>query len=126
MTWDIFSITPVVLYDNDGFWLASHNPITGELSLAGYYFRDSYPEENAAHQVITFLQASGMDCQGFWEGYIGDAVCDRWNSELDLQDKEGDPIAEAETKALELIIAEKNNFLEEYCEFVAWPPEDSI
>jgi hypothetical protein len=56
-----------------------------------------------------------QDCRGYWEGYVGVEVCNRWN---------GDPIDEAETIALEQLIAEQPDFLEKNCEFVGWPPTD--
>jgi hypothetical protein len=126
MLGDISVITPVVLHDDDGYWLASHNLATGELRVVGFNYEETYPLVTTGHKMVMFLRASGSDCQGFWEGFVGDEVCRRWNREPSLQDYDGNPIGGAETIALELLIAEQHDFLEKNCEFVVWPGEDSM
>jgi hypothetical protein len=121
-----FPITPVVLHDDDGYWLASHNSTTKQLNVVRfhYWLCRSSRKTNAAQQVVNFLRLSGLDCRGYWDGYVGVEVCNRWNDAPSLQDDGGNPIEGAETIALEQLIAEQPDFLEKHCEFVIWPPAD--
>lgn len=123
---DTFFVTPVILHDDDGYWLASQNEITGELNVIGFHYCEDILEHksNVAPSFVCFLKPSGVDCRGYWEGYVGDEVCERWNENPRLQDEEGNPIDGAETIALEQLIAEQPDFLEKNCEFVIWPPAD--
>jgi hypothetical protein len=123
---DTIQIMPVILHDNAGYWLASRDEITGELKVVGFHFCDDIldHEMNVAPSFVCFLRASGVYCRGYWEGYVGDEVCDCWNDNPALQDENGDPIDGAETIALEHLIAQQTDFLEKNCEFVIWPPAD--
>lgn len=123
---DRFLVTPVILHDDDGYWLASYNEIMGELNVIGFHYCEDVSEHksNVAPSFVNFLRDSKVDCRGYWEGYVGDEVCDRCNDNLRLQDENGDPIDGAETIALEQLIAEQPDFLEKNCEFVIWPPAD--
>jgi hypothetical protein len=122
---DTFFVTPVILHDNDGYWLASYNEITEGLKIVGFHYceNDLDHTTNIAPNVICFLRASGVYCRGYWEGYVGDEVWDCWNDNPALQDEAGDPLDGAETIALEQLIADQPDFLEKNCEFVVWPPE---
>lgn len=119
-------ITPVVLHDDDGYWLASYNLETRQLAVVRFHYWPckSNRKTNAAQQVVNFLQVAGLKCQGYLEGYVGVEVCDRWNSDASLQDPDGNPIEGAETIALEQLISEQDDFLEKHCEFINWPPSN--
>jgi hypothetical protein len=123
---DTFFVTPAILHDDDGYWLASHNEITGELSVVGFHYCEDIleHESNVAPSFVSFLIASGIDCRGYWEGYVGDEVFERCNDNPRLRDENDDPIDGAETIALEQLITEQPDFLEKNCEFVIWPPAD--
>lgn len=108
-------IDPVMLNDEDGYWLASYNWDTRKLNVVGYHYWPcgSNRMTNAAQKVVCFLRASGLTCEGYWEGFVGDMVCDRWNADSDLQDADGNPLGGAEGTALERLIDENPNFLQE-------------
>jgi hypothetical protein len=126
MSTKFFHITPVVLHDDDGYWLASYNAVTRKLAVVRFHYWPcgSNRKTNAAQQVVNFLRESGLNCQGYWEGYVGVEVCNRWNDAPSLQDENADPVEGAETIALEQLIAEQPAFLEKNCEFVGWPPQN--
>lgn len=128
MSTDIFHITPVVLHDDDGYWLASYNVTSKKLAVVRFHYWPcgSNRMTNAAQHVVNFLRESGLNCQGYWDGYVGVEVCNRWNSDPSLNYGEGDPIDGAETIALEQLISEQLDFLEKHCEFVPWPPADVL
>lgn len=108
-------IDPVMLNDEDGYWLASYNWDTKKLTVAAYYFWPckSDRKSNAAQKVVCFLRASGLTCEGYWEGFVCNMVCDRWNADSDLQDEEGNPLGGAEGNALQRLIDENPNFLQD-------------
>ncbi len=113
-------IDPVMLNDEDGYWLASYNWETRKLVVVGYHHWPcgSGRMTNAAQKVVCFLRASGLVCEGYWNGFAENMVCDRWNADSDLHDGAGNPVDGAETLALERLIAEHGNFLQDTCEFV--------
>lgn len=104
-----------MLNDEDGYWLASYNWDIQKLTVVGYHYWPcgSNRMTNATQKVVCFLRASGLTCEGYWEGFVGDMVCDRWNADSDLQDDEGNPIDGAEGVALERLIYENPNFLQD-------------
>jgi hypothetical protein len=73
---------------------------------------------------------SGFNCRGYWEGYVDMMVHDRLYQDIDLQDEEYDYdlIDGAETIALEQIISEEPNFLQDHCSFILWlwPPDEYL
>lgn len=113
-------IDPVMLADEYGYWLASHNWDTRKLVVVGYHhwLCGSDRMTNAAQKVVCFLRASGLVCEGYWNGFVENMVCDRWNADSDLHDEAGSPVDGAETLALERLIAERTNFLQDTCKFV--------
>lgn len=108
-------IDPVVLSDEDGYWLASYNWEIQKLAVVGYHYWPCGSDRmtNAAQKVVCFLRVSGLTCEGYWEGFVGDMVCERLNADSDLQDVEGNPVDGAEGTALERLINENFNFLQD-------------
>lgn len=76
---------------------------------------------NAAQKLTKFLYIAGFKCSGYWRGYVGEAVCDRWNEDDDLN-IDGNPIDGSEGMALERLIEEDPTFVENNCEYVKWIP----
>ena len=113
-------IDPVMLNDEDGYWLASYNWDTRKLNIVGYHFWPCGSDRmtNAAQKVVCFLRESGLTCAGYWEGFVGDMVCDRWNADEDLHDADGNPLEDAEGAALRRLINENSSFSQDICEFV--------
>lgn len=116
-------IDPVMLGDENGYWLASYNRDAEKLAVVGYHYWpcDSDRMTNAAQKVVCFLRASGLTCEGYWNSFVHDMVCDRLNADGDLtylSNGELEPIKGAETIALERLINENPNFLQDNCEFV--------
>jgi len=116
-------IDPVMLNDKDGYWLASYNWDAKTLAVVGYHYWPCGSDRitNAAQKVVCFLRASGLTCEGYWSGFVQDMVCDRWNADGDLtylSDGELEHVEGAETIALEQLIGDDSNFLQNNCEFV--------
>ncbi len=108
-------IDPVMLNDEDGYWLASYNWDIKKLAVVGYHFWPcgSDRTSNAAQKVVCFLRATGFTCEGYWEGFVGNMVSDCWSADSDLQDEGENPICGAEGIALRRLVDENPNFLQE-------------
>ncbi len=72
-------IDPVMLNYEDGYRLASYNWDTQTLVVVGYHYWPCGSDRmtNAAQKVVCFLRASGLTCEGYREGFVGDMVCER-------------------------------------------------
>lgn len=112
-----------MLDDDDGYWIASYNADSKEVCVEGFHFWPCKSDRtsNAAQKLTNFLYVAGFKCSGYWRGYVGIEVCERWNRDDDLN-VDGDPIDGSETMALERLIEEDPNFVENNCEYVKWIP----
>jgi len=106
--------------DQDGYWIGLYNLSRQKVQVLSYYY---WPEgkdygQNILQTIVHYLYCAEVECYGYWRGYIGDEVGDRWNDDEDLQENGGNPIEGAESIALERLIEEDASFVENHCEFV--------
>ena len=111
----------VMFEDEDGYWSALYDLLSQEVNLFGWhYWPDGKDDgDNIVENSVCFLHHAGIGIYGYWRGFVGDEVCDRWNMDEDLQEgDDGHPIDGAETIALERLIEENADFIESRCEFI--------
>jgi hypothetical protein len=61
MLTDTFFVMPVILHDDDGYWLASRDEMTGELNVVGFHYCEDIleHESNVAPSFVSFLITNG-------------------------------------------------------------------
>ena len=115
------TVQPILFEDDDGYWLAFYDSLREGIDILSWHYwaRNVTEIENIANSIVYALHHVGIECYGYWRGYVGDEVCNRWNDDRDLHiDEDGNPIDGAETIALERLIAENTDFLQDRCYFV--------
>ena len=113
-------IYPVMLDEANGYHLLSYNSKTKELYFIGWegWLNYKVREGNLAQKVVPFLESIGIPCYGYWYGYVGEKVAERWSTDNNLN-VDGEPQGNAEYEALECLITEDPNFIENNCQFIA-------